>query len=333
MKKHLNKSVILLVIAMVACLSIVGCFGGKAEESKNSKNIVFLVPAGPGGGNDLTVRALIPGMKQVLGVDIIAENKSAAKGAVAASEIMNGKIDDNKLYFNSQTLLLMPYGGMPDVKLEKFQPVAQVVEDTASIIVRADSPYKSLTEFVAAAKQQKGEMRAAHNGMGGVWHLSAIQFSKAAGIDFRYFAYTTGGWQMLNALMDGEVDVCVMSPSESKPFIENGKIRVLAVMSEKRHSVVPLVPTCQEVGLDTVFSVWRGVFTTVGTDEQRLEELDKALQNAIQTEEFQSFARNNGLQVRFRDHNQFKDFVHKQRELYVKLMAEINMGNKAGNNQ
>ncbi len=312
-----------MVLAAVA-LGAAGCFLGTKEEAKPpAQPIVFLIPAGPGGGNDLTVRALIPGMRQALGQELIAENKPAGKGAVAAAEIMNGRPEDNKLYFNSQTVLLMPYGGMPDVKLERFQPVAQVVEDMGAIIVRQDAPYDTLPEFIAAAKRRGGKIRVAHNGVGSLWHLAAIRFSQAAGVDFKYCAYTSGGRQMLGALVDGEVEVCVISPSESKPFIEAKKVKVLAVMSDRRHTVVPNVPTCREVGLDTVFNVWRGVFTTAGVSEERLNALDAAVRQAVATEEFQAFARNNGLPVKFRGHEEFKRIVYEQREMYAKLFGEI----------
>ncbi len=314
-------AIAVLLSAITLCAA--GCLFGKKEEAKPPTPIVFLIPAGPGGGNDLTVRALIPGMREALGQDIVAENKPAGKGAVAAAEIMNGRPEDNKLYFNSQTLLLMPYGGMPDVRLERFQPVAQVVEDMGAVIVRQDAPFDTLADFIADAKRRGDKIRVAHNGVGSLWHLAAIRFAQAAGIDFRYCAYTTGGRQMLGALIDGEVEVCIISPSESKPFIDAKKVKVLAVMSDKRHTVVPNVPTCQEAGVDTVFKVWRGVFTTAGISDERLHDLEAAVQKAVGTVEFQAFARNNGLPVRFRPHDEFKHFIYEQREIYGKLFGDI----------
>ena len=313
------------MLMLAAALATAGCLAGKKDEAGTAaKNMVFLIPAGPGGGNDLTVRALIPGMQQALGVDIVAENKPAGKGAVAAAEVMNAKPEDNKLYFNSQSLLLMPYGGMPDVRLEKFQPLAQVVEDMGSVVVRYDAPFNSLADFIAYAKGGRGEkIPVAHNGVGGIWHLAAIRFAQATGIEFRYTAYTIGGRQMLSALVDGEVDVCIISPSESKPLIDGRKVKVLAVMSEKRHTVVPDVPTCREVGVDSVFNVWRGVFTTAGVSAERIRVLEAAVQKAVETEEFQSFARNNGLPVKFRGHEEFEAFVYQQRDLYATLFGAV----------
>jgi len=311
-----KKSLIAASLIIMIQVFLSGCASPVAESPKfPAKDIVFIIPRGVGGGNDLTVRALIPGMNKALGINVVAENKPAAKGLAAATEIMNAVPDGHKLYFNSQTLLLMPYGGMPNVKLEKFQPVAQVVEDTGAVIVAANSPYHTLAELIEAGKKKEPKLSVAHNGIGGLWHLAASQFSKAAKIDFHYVAYTTSGMQMLEALVDGEVDLCIISPVESKPLIDSGKVRVLAVLSDHRHSVVPNVPTCKEESVDASFPVWRGVFTTMGVSEATLEVLEKAIRSAVETEEFKSFAHNNGLPIKFRGHREFQEFAYEQREV------------------
>jgi tripartite-type tricarboxylate transporter receptor subunit TctC len=322
----------LRLVALIWCILSISVFTGcgglslSKEAKYPAKDIILIIPNTPGGGNDLTVRALIPGMKKSLGFDVLPYNKPGAQGAHAASEVMNAKPDGYTLYFNSQTLLLMPYGGSPDVNIERFQPVAQVVEDTPAIIVRADSRYKDLSALLDDAKANPQKLRVAHAGIGALWHLAALQFSKDSGVEFKYVAYLTGtsGMQMLSALIEGEVDLCVISPSESKPLIDSGKVRVLAIMGERRHSVVPDVPTCKEVGVNSTFSVWRGVFTTSGVSQEKLALLERAVKEAVNTEEFQEFARNNGLPVKFSDSREFKEFIYKQRDQYSNLMVEIN---------
>jgi tripartite-type tricarboxylate transporter receptor subunit TctC len=194
--------------------------------------VTFVNPNAAGGGNDLIMRALIPGMKSSLGVNVIPENKPASRGAIAALDITNAKPDGQKVYINSQTLILMPYGGV-DVAVDKFQPVAQVVEDTGVVLVKADAPYKNLQELVAAAKSRK--LKVSHNGAGSLWHLAAVMLAKAANVDFQYVAYSGGGAPMLTALAAGEVDVVIVNPAESKALMDAGKIKPLAVMSDGKH--------------------------------------------------------------------------------------------------
>lgn len=321
MNKTTVRLCLVLAVLLVGSVMVTGCGGG--DQTKFPKgDITFLIPSGPGGGNDMTTRALIPGMKRSLGVNIIPSNKPEAKGAVAATELASAKPDGQKLYFNSQTLLLMPYAGVPDVKLDKFQPVAQVVEDTASIIVRSDAPYKTYEEFVKFAKGTK--MKVATNGNGALWHLSAIQLSQALKVEFNYVPYPSGGAQMLAALASGEVQLCVISPSESKAMIESGRLKVLAVMNDVRHTVVPNVPTTKELGLDSKFPVWRGIFTTAGTSPESLAILEKALKAAVESDEFKAYAKNNGFPIQFRGVKEFTKLIDEEKAKYAKMMAEIN---------
>lgn len=311
-----------LVLLLVSMAALAGC-GGAADKPKYPQgDVTFLIPQGPGGGNDMTVRALIPGMKRALNGNVVPVNKAEARGAVAASELANAKPDGQKIYFNSQSLLLMPYAGI-DVKLDKFQPVAQVVEDTAAIIVRADAPFKTLDEFIKYAQANK--IKVAHNGNGALWHLSALQFAKAIKADFNYIAYPSGGAQMLTALASGEVELCVISPSESKALIESGRLKVLAVMSDTRHAVVPNVPTMKELGINQTFPVWRGIFTTAGTPKETLAILEKAIKAATESDEFKTLAKNNGFPVKFRGVTEFTAFIKDETEKYKSMMKEINV--------
>lgn len=321
MNSLVKKSVLLVLVLLVGALSVAGCGGGTQGKFPKG-DITFLIPSGPGGGNDMTTRALIPGMKRQLNVNIVPANKPEAKGAVAATELASAKPDGQKIYFNSQTLLLMPYAGVPDVKLDKFQPVAQVVEDTASIVVRSDAPFKTFEEFVKYAKGTK--MKVANNGNGALWHLSAIQLSQALKVEFNYIPYPSGGNQMLAALAAGEVELCVISPSESKAMIDSGRLKVLAVMSDKRHTVVPNVPTMKELGIDSSFPVWRGVFTTAGTSKETLDVLEKALKVAVESDEFKTYAKNNGFPILFRGHVEFSKFIATEKVKYAKMMTELN---------
>ena len=114
------KKIVSVLCALVVAVSFVSAEGQK--DTFPSGDVTFVNPNAAGGGNDLIMRALIPGMKTSLGVNVIPENKPASRGAIAALDITNAKPDGQKVYINSQTLILMPYGGV-EVAVEKFQPV------------------------------------------------------------------------------------------------------------------------------------------------------------------------------------------------------------------
>jgi tripartite-type tricarboxylate transporter receptor subunit TctC len=296
--------------------------GSSAEKRAfPSGDITFVNPNAAGGGNDLIMRALIPGMEKSLGVNVIPENKPAGRGAIAADEITNAKVPGSKVYINSQTLLLMPYGGIK-VAIEKFQPVAQVVEDTAVFLVNASAPFKTVKDFVTAAKAKK--LKIAHNGVGALWHLAAVMFAKAAGVDLQYIGYPGGGTPMLTALAAGEVDAAIVNPAESQALQQAGKIRALAVMSDARLPSLPDVPTFLEAGIKVTYPVWRGVFTTKGASDATLSTLDKAVKQGMAGEQFQTLVKTTGLVARFRDHVEFSKFFEEQKQVTADVMKEIN---------
>jgi tripartite-type tricarboxylate transporter receptor subunit TctC len=307
---------------MVMCLFLMMPAGGSGAEKGAAYrgDITFVNPNAAGGGNDLIMRALIPGMEKSLGVNVIPENKPAGRGAIAADEISNARIPGSKVYINSQTLLLMPYGGIK-VAVEKFQPVAQVVEDTGVFLVNGSAPYKTVKDFVAAAKAKK--LKIAHNGIGALWHIAAVMFAKAAGIDFQYIAYPGGGTPMLTALAAGEVDAAIVNPAESHALLQGGKIRALAVMSDSRIPPLPDVPTCLDAGIQVTYPVWRGVFTTTGASAADLSRLDKAVKEGMAGERFQTLVKTTGLIARFRDHVEFTKFFEEQKQVTADVMKEI----------
>lgn len=297
----------------------------KTEETAQADypkgDITFLIPSGAGGGNDLTTRAMIPELQRQFGVNVVPTNKSESKGAIAASTLMNAQPDGQTLYFNSQTLILMPYGGMPDIDLDQFQAVAQTVEDTGIVYVNADSPYTTIQEFIDAAKE--GQLKVGHNGVGALWNLAAIQLAKAADVDFQYIAYTSGGSQMLTALAAGEVDMCIVNPAEGKAMVEAGKVKPIACMGDTRIDIFPDVPTLKESGIELTFPVWRGVFTKKGVSEEILNEMDKAFAAVIESPEFVEYCQTSGLPIKYRDHKEFEEFVNSEIEIYDAIMKEI----------
>jgi len=357
MKKRLRSVISLLLMVLMACTVFAGCGGTKqlapaqssapeqqsAQTSKPAEqpkadfpkgDISVLIPAAAGGGNDLTVRALIPGLKEALGTNIIPVNQPAGKGGVAFTEVANAKPDGHKLYFNSKTVLLMKYTGIAEAQIEKLVPVAQVAEDVTIFYVRADSPWNSINDLIDHLKTSKEKLKTGNTGLGGVWHLPQIKFNKAIGVDnMKYVAYPSGSTAMLTALVAGEIDLVTCGP-EGRSFVESGKVKPLAVIYPTRYPSFPDVPTVKEAaGLDIEHKVWRGFFTTAGTDEATLKILSDACKKAVESEEFKKYAAV-GMLASYKDYKEFAQVVENERkELEVimpEIMKQIEAENQAG---
>ena len=317
----------LAMISMILILGLGVAFAQGSDEKVASGSDVypsgdvsFIIPNSAGGGNDLTTRALIPGLQRAFGVNVVPLNQGESGGAIAAQNVMNAKPDGQTFYFNSQTLILMPYGGMPSIDLTKFQAVAQVVEDTGVIYVKNDSPYKTVEDLLVAVKSDK--LKVGHNGNGKLWHLAAMQLDSAIGANFQYVAYTAGGSPMLTALAAGEIDLCIENAAGGRSMVESGLVRPLASLGSERLDVFD-VPTMVEVGVDLVFPVWRGVFTKAGASEEVLNQIDEIFKSAVESPEFVEYAKNNGLPVKYRAHKEFSEFVDNEIKKYAELMKNL----------
>ena len=315
----MKKLITVFLISLLVTALLMGAGAKESGEKYPNGDVAFIIPNAAGGGNDLIVRALIPGMRDALGGNVIPENKPASRGAIAALDITKAKPDGQKIYFNSQTVILQTYGGV-DVPVDGFQPVAQVVEDVAVILVKADAPYKTLEDLVAAGKNTR--LKISHNGEGTLWHLAAITLSQAAKVEFQYVAYSGGGPPMLTALAAGEVDIVIVNHAESKSLIDAGRIKPLAVMSEARSPSLLDLPTCIESGFSLTYPIWRGVFTTKGVSEEILDILEKAVKAGMEGTEFNTLVKNAGLIKKFKGHKEFTKFFNEQVELTAKLMKK-----------
>ena len=339
------KRVISLLLVVVMMMALVAC-GGTKEESKAPESqapastapekapestapeapkveypkgdITFVVPNKAGGGNDLATRALIPELERSLGVTVVPLNQGESGGAVAANTVMTAEPDGTVLYFNSQTLVTTALTTVTSIDLDQFQPVAQAVEDTGLVFVQAGT-WATMEEFAEAAKA--GDLLVATNGPTALWGMAASKLADAMGVEFEYIAYDSGA-PMLTALAAGEVDMCIVNPAEASSLVAAGKIVPLAVMSDARLEAYADTPTCIECGFDVTYAVWRGIFTKAGVSEEILDILDEAFEKAItESPEFTEYATNASIPVRYRNHEEFTQFIKDEIAFYEKQLV------------
>ncbi|MCC8189858.1 MAG: hypothetical protein LIP77_04355, partial [Planctomycetes bacterium] len=170
---------------LVACLALsAAVVAGDYPSGK----VTFYIGNAPGGGNDLLARALIPGMSEVIGADIIPENLQGANGGVAAVKVATSKPDGHSLYLHSQSVVMMQYTGQPQVDVLKLAPVAVVAEDFGALCVAADSPINSIGDLVAAARENPGRIKIG-SASAGVWPINVALFEEKAGVQVKFIPY------------------------------------------------------------------------------------------------------------------------------------------------
>jgi tripartite-type tricarboxylate transporter receptor subunit TctC len=178
-------------------------------------------------------------------------------------------------------------GKQPAYEMNEFAPIALVSADPTVLVVRADSPYRTLKDFVDAAKANPGKINYSSSGVYGTLHVAMEIFANAAGIKLFHVPYQGGG-PAVTALLGGQVEALASGPAAAIGQIKGGKMRALASWSTERLKLLPEIPTFKELGYDAEFYIWSGVFAPAATPAPIANKLREAVRDAATSEEFKS---------------------------------------------
>ena len=238
-----------LVLTMTALTSV----GGVAHAQwKPTKPVEVIVHTGPGGGNDLLARAVAQMLEKekLLPVRMQVLNKTGGNGAVAAAAIAEKKGDPHTLGFISTVWIANPITtSEAKVTLRDLTPVARLLLEPAVFAVRADSPYKTLKDFIEAAKAKPGELKQSGGSVTSRDNIIRQTLQSSTGAKWAFVSFQGGG-ERLAALLGGHVDMMVIEPQEAGEQVRAGKLRVLAQIADKPMAAYPNVPTLKQAGYD-----------------------------------------------------------------------------------
>ena len=263
---------------------LAACTATLAQDYPN-KPIRFIVPFPPGGGTDSLTRLVANKLTETLKWNFVVENKPGAGGNVALDTTAKAAPDGYTLVMaQTDNVVLNPllYSKLTYDPVKDLVPVGLVASGPAVLVVRADSPYKTLADVVAAAKAAPAQLTFASPGLGTVSHLISELWQKSSGMKLTHVPYR-GLSQTLPDVLSGQVDMYMGSIPTLQGHIKGGKVRALAVTTAKRSPVLPQVPTYTESGIPGVelASVW-GVMAPAGTPEAVIQRINTELNKALQ---------------------------------------------------
>ena len=266
--------------------------GASAQEAYPSKPLTMVVPFPPGGVADIVGRPLAAGMNHVLKQPVVVVNRTGAGGAVGMASVAKAAADGYTLLMSLSSISIFPVsdrinGKPPAYELKDFAPVALVTADPTVLVVRADSRYKTLKDFVDAAKANPGKINYSSSGVYGTLHVAMEIFANAAGIRLFHVPYQGGG-PAVTALLGGQVEALASGPAAAIGQIKGGKMRALASWSDKRLQLLPEIPTFRELGYDAEFYIWSGVFVPAATPAPIVAKLRDAVREVATSAEFKS---------------------------------------------
>lgn len=244
-----------------------------------NKPIEVVVPASAGGGTDVVARAFAEVATKSLGQSVVVNNKPGASGLIGMQDVLNAKADGYKLCMGITELSILPHLGLMKFTHNDFRPVALLNMDASAVTVHADSPYKTIEDFIAAAKARPGTLNVGNSGNGSVWHLAAIGLEQKTGAKFTHVPFQGGNPGVL-ALLAKQLDAVTVSAGEVAAHVQAGKLRLLAVMGDKRAAMFPDAPTLKEKGIDFTVAGWRGLLAPKGTPDDVVSVLRNAARQA-----------------------------------------------------
>jgi tripartite-type tricarboxylate transporter receptor subunit TctC len=314
-------------LALLACL-LAAALPAAAAGDYPTHTVTMVVPFPPGGVADITARPLAEVMGRHLGQTVVVENKAGAGGGVGMQYVARAKPDGYTVLLALSSISIIPeadkvLGRDPMFQLAQLVPIARFTADPTVLAVRADSPYKSVAELIAAAKQKPGAIPFGSSGNYGTMHVPMEMLSQATGAKMLHVPFTGAGPAIV-ALLGGQVDAIATGPSTVTGHVHGGKVRVLATWGEGgRHPAFPDVPTLKELGYDVQFSQWTGLFVPAGTPEPAIARLREAARAAVQDPAFKAALAKVETPIQYLDQPQFRAFWDADAEKLASVVKRI----------
>ncbi|WP_088141705.1 tripartite tricarboxylate transporter substrate binding protein [Achromobacter xylosoxidans] len=277
--------------------------------------VTMVVPFPPGGVADTIARPLAQAMGDKLGQAVVIENKGGAGGAIGIGQAGRAKPDGYTLLMSLSSISILPAADRllerkPAYQLDQFVPIARITADPTVLVVRADAPYKTLQEFVDAAKKQSGKFSYGSSGIYGTMHVPMEMLQNAAGIKMMHVAFTGAG-PAVQALVGGQVDALATGPSSVMQLIQAGRVKALAHWGDGKLDSLPDVPSFKSQGYDISFVQWSGVFALAGTPPAVVEKLRQAVKEIANNPELQARIAGTGSPVQYLDAPAFDEYWKK----------------------
>ncbi|MEV7610501.1 tripartite tricarboxylate transporter substrate binding protein [Microbacterium sp. NPDC089320] len=310
-------------VAAVAATALVLSACTKVEEGEDAastfpeNDIRLIIQANPGGGSDLSSRALATELEGILGVSVIPENMPGAAGALAMEYVGSQDPDGYVIGFAPVEIAMLNTTQSANVLPEDFDLLGQIMLAPGVVTVGANSGIETLEDLVAQA--EAGAVTVANSGAGSIWEAATIGLGEATGATFTPVPYD-GGATAVAAAASGETVAAVSGLGEA--LAQGEAVRILAVMNDERHPDAEDVPTTDEaIGEDVVFGGWGGIYAPKGLPDDVKGELEAAVKEAVESDTYQQFQKDAGNLVVYRDSAEWTTFVDEQFDLFKDLLG------------
>jgi tripartite-type tricarboxylate transporter receptor subunit TctC len=299
-----------------------------AEQTYPNRPIKIIVPFPPGGPTDNYARLIASKMQEDFKQPVVVDNRAGGTGTPGTLAVMNASADGYTLLFTSNSahligpLLKSP---IPFDSVKDFTPLSMVIKYPMYLLINPNLPVKSIPEFIQYAKGKPNQLNYSSVGIGSGGHLACELFNIAAGTNVVHVPYK-GAAPAQAALIGGETQMFCDSVGNSQGMVNAGKMRGLALFSDKRSNVVPDVPTMGEMGLQGLAAyIWLGMLAPPNTPQDIQNKLNAELVKIMALPDVAQFALKGGNDIVANTPAQFGQMMRDEKDLWLKVIREKNI--------
>jgi len=271
--------------AIIAALVLASLCGTALAQSYPNKPIRLILPFPAAGPSDIVGRAVGQKLSEQLGENVVPDNRVGAGGNLGIGAVAKAPPDGYTLLVTSATIAISPslYSNLTYDAAKDLAPVARLATIENVLLVHPSVPAKTLKQFVALARANPGKLNYGSGGPGTTNHLANELLKSLEKINMVHVPYK-GATLATVALIGGEVDEVIVSVASGLSMVQSGKVRPLAVLSERRVATLPGVPTAKESGVDDfLMSIWYGMFAPAGTPREIISRLNREVIKALES--------------------------------------------------
>jgi tripartite-type tricarboxylate transporter receptor subunit TctC len=312
-----------LMAGAVACSAL----AVHAQSGYPEKTITMIVPFPPGGVADTVARPVAEALGRELKQTVVVENKVGAGGALGIGQAARAPADGYTVLLSLSSISILPEADRilerkPAYALNQFKPIARFTADPTVLVVRADSPWQTLADFVADARRKPGTYNYGSSGNYGTMHVPMEMLKSSAGFRMTHIPYTGAGPAIV-ALLGGQVDALASGPSTVVQQIQSGKLRALAHWGDHPLASLPNVPSLTQAGFPVRFAQWSGLFVPSQTPDAIVQRLRAASAKVAADPAVQQVVAKAGSPIEYLDAPDFQKYWDADAALMTKAVRGI----------
>ena len=321
------KKIISLAVTIASLMTAPLVGAQSAAQSFPNKPIRFVVPFPPGGGNDILARALAPKMSEILGQQVVVDNRAGAGGNIGADFVAKSPADGYNIVIASNQVTMNPwiYSKLPFDIAKDFSPIAQIASVPMLLAIHPEVPAKNLQEFIALAKAKPGSLNYSTPGLGTPQHIAFEVFNFDAGVKVTHVPYK-GTSPSIVDLIGGQVQATIGTMASLEQHVKAGKVRAIAVSTPQRSPTMPDVPTIEEGGLKGYnVPLWYSVLAPANTPKEIVAKISASIRDALQDPQTKAQLAKQGFVESYLDPAQMTALIKQDLTYWQKAINNIGL--------